>query len=133
MRPLLRSILLRRGQSKSLALTCRLDPFQQQLQSRPVHLSRAHRAPVADEAACLQPLRPQAEAAAIEFAGTAAQFGLIEAKDANLDAYITARTLDGLFKMIAAEERAIRRDPIGQTSRLLQRVFGLVKPVAKPN
>lgn len=67
------------------------------------------------------------------FAGTAAQFGLIEAKDANLDAYITARMLDGLFKMIAAEERAIRRDPIGQTSRLLQRVFGLVKPVAKLN
>src|SRR5690606_31611398 len=59
-------VLLRRGQSKSFALTRRLDPFQQKLQARPIHLSRAHRAPVADEAARLQALRPQTEAAAIE-------------------------------------------------------------------
>lgn len=60
------------------------------------------------------------------FAGVAAQFGLIDSGDANLDDYVTARALDGLFKMIAAEELAIRRDPIGQSSRLLRRVFALV-------
>lgn len=62
------------------------------------------------------------------FAGTAAQMGLIDAKTANLDDYITSEALDGLFTMIAAEERAIRRDPVGQTSRLLQRVFELARP-----
>lgn len=57
-------------------------------------------------------------------AGRAAQFGLLDAKAANIDDYVTAQALDGLFKMIAKEELAIRRDPIGQTSRLLRRVFG---------
>ena len=60
-------------------------------------------------------------------AGKLAQFGLIDAKSASLDDYVTAQTLDGLYKMIAAEELAIRKDPIGQSSRLLQRVFGAVQ------
>lgn len=57
-------------------------------------------------------------------AGKLAQFGLIDAKSASLDDYVTAQTLDGLYKMIAAEELAIRKDPVGQSSKLLQRVFG---------
>lgn len=59
-------------------------------------------------------------------AGKAAQFGLLDAKAANIDDYVTAQTLDGLYKMIAKEELAIRADPIGQSSKLLQRVFGAV-------
>ena len=34
------------------------------------------------------------------------------------------KTLDGVFHYIGEEERAIRRDPLGQASSLLRRVFG---------
>jgi hypothetical protein len=57
-------------------------------------------------------------------AGKAAQFGLIDSKDANLDDYVTARALDGLFSRMADEERAIRRNPLGQASALIRKVFG---------
>ena len=59
-----------------------------------------------------------------ELAGQAAQFGLVDAKDANVEGYVTRKALDGLFLIIADEERAIRRDPLGQASRILQSVFG---------
>jgi hypothetical protein len=38
-----------------------------------------------------------------------------------------ATALDGLFTMLAEEERAIRKDPLGQASKLLQNVFGALK------
>lgn len=59
-----------------------------------------------------------------ELAGRAAPFGLVEAKDANVESYVTRKALDGLFFMIAEEERAIRRDPLGQSSSILRSVFG---------
>lgn len=59
-----------------------------------------------------------------QLAGKAAQFGLLDAKSANVDDYVTAEALDGLYKMIAKEELAIRADPIGQSSKILQKVFG---------
>ncbi|WP_035059137.1 DUF4197 domain-containing protein [Andreprevotia chitinilytica] len=58
------------------------------------------------------------------YAGMAAQLGLIKAEDANLDDYVTQKALDGLFLMIAEQEKAIRKDPLGQASKLLQKVFG---------
>jgi Protein of unknown function (DUF4197) len=61
-----------------------------------------------------------------QLAGKAAQFGLLDAKSANIDDYVTAHALDGLYKMIAQEEQAIRADPIGQSSKILQKVFGAV-------
>lgn len=61
-----------------------------------------------------------------QLAGSAAQFGLLDAKSANIDDYVTAEALDGLYKMIAKEEQAIRADPIGQSSKILQKVFGAV-------
>lgn len=57
-------------------------------------------------------------------AGKLSQYGLIDAKDASLNDYVTAQALAGLYKMIATEELAIRKDPLGQSSKLLQRVFG---------
>ena len=59
-----------------------------------------------------------------QFAGKAAKFKLIEEKDANLDDYVTRKALDGLFLMIAEEEKAIRKDPIGTGSKVLEKVFG---------
>jgi hypothetical protein len=59
-----------------------------------------------------------------ELAGRAAQFGLVSSEDANLNDYVTARALDGLFSRIADEERAIRKDPLGQANSLIKKVFG---------
>lgn len=60
-------------------------------------------------------------------AGPAARFGLLDEKEADLDGYIAHRAVDGLFTLIAQEEKAIRKDPVGQASSLLQKVFGAVK------
>lgn len=54
----------------------------------------------------------------------ALQYNLIDVQDANIDSYVTQKTLDGLFLTMAREEAAIRKDPLGQSSKLLQRVFG---------
>ena len=59
-----------------------------------------------------------------QYAGKAAQVGLISSENANLDDYVTARALDSLFGVIADEERAIRKDPMGQASSLIRKVFG---------
>jgi Protein of unknown function (DUF4197) len=50
--------------------------------------------------------------------------GVLKPEDATLDSYVTDKTLDGLFLMMAEEERAIRKDPLGQASNLLKKVFG---------
>jgi hypothetical protein len=47
-------------------------------------------------------------------------------KDTDLDTYVTDKTVDGLFKMIAAEEKLIRQDPVARTTDLLKKVFGSV-------
>jgi len=63
-----------------------------------------------------------------ELAGQASKFGLVDAKDASVENYVTQRALDGLFVMMAKEEKAIREDPLGQSSRILKKVFGAVAP-----
>jgi hypothetical protein len=42
----------------------------------------------------------------------------------DIDGYITGKTLDGLFLMIAREERKIRTDPVARSTELMQKVFG---------
>ena len=44
--------------------------------------------------------------------------------DENLDAFVTQKAIDGLFKMIASKESEIRKDPVAQTTSLLKSVFG---------
>ena len=61
------------------------------------------------------------------FVGQAATYGLVAEKDANVEGYVTRKALDGLFTMIAEEERAIRKDPLGQSSKILEKVFGSIK------
>lgn len=57
-------------------------------------------------------------------AGNAGRLGLIDESQTNLGNYITQKTLDGLFLMIADEEKAIRANPVEQGSKLLNKVFG---------
>ena len=62
-----------------------------------------------------------------EYADTAAAFGLVKKEDANLDGYVTQKALDGLFFMVAEEEKAIRKDPVGTASAILRKVFGAIR------
>ena len=42
----------------------------------------------------------------------------------DLDEYVTNKTLDGLFFKLAAEEKAIRENPLARSTDLLKQVFG---------
>jgi len=54
--------------------------------------------------------------------------GRVVGQDASdIDWYVTEKALDGLFMLVADEERRIRRDPVGRTTAILRTVFGLLK------
>ena len=59
-----------------------------------------------------------------KFAETGAKYGLIKKEQANLEQYVTQKALDGVYLMMAEEEKAIRKDPMKQASSLLKKVFG---------
>ena len=58
-------------------------------------------------------------------AGQASSIGLVKEEDANVEAYVTRKALDGLYLVIGEEEKKIRADPIGTGSAILKKVFGL--------
>jgi len=62
-----------------------------------------------------------------EVAGKAAGFGLVKKEDANIQQYVTGKSLDGLYLIIGEEEKKIRQDPVGTGSAILQKVFGAMK------
>ncbi len=59
-----------------------------------------------------------------QLAGRAATFGLMKPEDASVDRYVTRKALDGLYLVIADQERAIRRDPVGAATGMARKVFG---------
>jgi uncharacterized protein DUF4197 len=59
-------------------------------------------------------------------AGRAANFGLVKQEDATLDSYVTRKALDGLYLVIADQERAIRKDPVGAATGMASKVFGML-------
>ena len=52
------------------------------------------------------------------------QLPLVDPITVDLDDYVTGRALDGLFVLLAEEERRIRDDPVARTTQLLREVFG---------
>lgn len=62
-----------------------------------------------------------------KFAKKGEQFGLVKEEDTHLENYVTKKALDGLFLMIADEEKAIRKNPLGAAGSLAQKVFGALK------
>src|SRR5688572_1020385 len=52
---------------------------------------------------------------------------LVERVNPNLDDYATDKAIEGLFVMVAKEEKNIRKDPVARTTELLKRVFGYKK------
>lgn len=57
-------------------------------------------------------------------AGKAAGLGLVKGEDTNIQKYVTAKALDGLFKLIGEEEKKIRANPLQTGSAILKKVFG---------
>jgi hypothetical protein len=62
-----------------------------------------------------------------QVAGKAAEFGLVKKEDANIQQYVTAKALDGLFTMVSEEEKKIRQNPVAYGSAILTKVFGALK------
>ncbi len=61
-----------------------------------------------------------------QYAGTAAQFNLVDKNQANVEQYVTQQSLDRLYKLIGDKEQAIRANPLQAGSDLLKKVFGAV-------
>jgi hypothetical protein len=57
-------------------------------------------------------------------AGKVAGAGLVSKQDANVEHYVTGKSLDGLYFMIGEEEKKIRSNPAAAGSAVLRRVFG---------
>lgn len=62
-----------------------------------------------------------------QFAGQAVKFGLIKGDAANIEQYVTDKTLDGLYLMIGEEERAIRQNPAAAASAIVSKVFSALR------
>ena len=61
-----------------------------------------------------------------KYAEMGSKFGVVKKEDANIEQYVTNKALDGVYLMMAKEEAAIRKDPLGQASSLLKKVFGSI-------
>ena len=59
-----------------------------------------------------------------EVAKPAAAFGLLKTEHADLDEYVTQKALDGLYFMLAEEEKRIRKDPASAAKSIVRKVFG---------
>ena len=62
-----------------------------------------------------------------QYAHKGVQFGLVKKEQANLDDYVTQKALDGLFFMVAEEEKKIRQNPAKAGSDIIRKVFGALK------
>ena len=62
-----------------------------------------------------------------QYAERTVALGLVKKEDANLDEYVTQKALDGLYLMIAEEEKKIRKDPVSAASSIIKKVFGALK------
>lgn len=60
-------------------------------------------------------------------AGQASKLGLLKTENANIEQYVTGKSLDGLYTVIGDEERKLRQNPMAAGSALLQKVFGSLK------
>lgn len=61
-----------------------------------------------------------------KYAEMGSKFGVVKKEDAKIEQYVTNKALDGVYLMIAKEEAAIRKDPVGQASSLIKKVFGAI-------
>ena len=56
-------------------------------------------------------------------ADTYSSLPLVTTPAVNLEQYVTDKSLDGLFTVLAEQETLIRKDPAARTTELLKKVF----------
>src|SRR5690349_11381882 len=56
------------------------------------------------------------------------QLGLIKKEDADIESYVARSALDGVYKIIGQEEKAIRANPAAAVGSLARKVFGAMSP-----
>lgn len=61
-----------------------------------------------------------------QYADKAVAVGMLKREDADLDEYVTQKALDGLYLMVAEEEKKIRKDPVSAGSAIVRKVFGVL-------
>lgn len=62
-----------------------------------------------------------------ELASKATSFGVVNKENANIQQYVTGKTLDGLYTVIGEEEKKIRQNPAAAGSAILSKVFGAIR------
>lgn len=59
-----------------------------------------------------------------ELAAKGAAFGVVKGDEKSVETFVTGKALDGLYLMMADEEKAIRADPVGKGTDIVKKVFG---------
>ena len=59
-----------------------------------------------------------------EIAAKGASLGIIKGDQKTVETFVTQKALDGLYLMMADEEKAIRADPVGKGTEIVKKVFG---------
>ena len=60
-------------------------------------------------------------------AAQGASFGLVGKDEATVENYVTKKALDGLYLMIAEQEKKFRQNPAGAASDIVRKVFGALR------
>lgn len=60
-------------------------------------------------------------------AGQGRSLGLVKDQDATIEGYVTRKALDGLYHVIAVQEKALRRNPMAAGSDAARRIFGALR------
>lgn len=59
-----------------------------------------------------------------KLAQKANSYGFVKKEQVNLEQYVTQKTLDGVYLIMAEEEKAIRQNPMAASTNLIKKVFG---------
>jgi hypothetical protein len=60
-------------------------------------------------------------------AGKAAKLGLVNKNESNVENYVAQKALDGLFVMIADEEKAMRANPVKAGTDIARKIFDVLR------
>ena len=59
-----------------------------------------------------------------DIAAKGASLGIVKGDQKSVETFVTQKALDGLYLMMADEEKAIRADPVGRGTDIVKKVFG---------
>ena len=62
-----------------------------------------------------------------QLAGKASQLGMLDSSQATVQEYVTQKTLDGLYLMMAEEEKKVRHNPLQASGDLAKKIFGALR------